>query len=174
MNAYLYQQDLQRIWDHAVAEYLAGNRDPNRYFTGENAAAIEAIGATAQEIYDFAEDFARGGEPDFLTFALLADIRRSYFLIHQKGVRSTHIVQDADLPAKTDQVAGIEWLPRLIVKAKAKLRGEMNSNLMYGCGGDRNFFKTHRLHPAEFLRLVADHLDDDAAVIAYVAAKKSS
>lgn len=172
MSDYLYQQDLQRIWEHAVALYRGGNRDALTYFEGAEMKFLDTIGATAQEVYDFAEDYVSGGEPDFLTFAMLADIRRSYFLLHQKGKRSTHIVQDAELPPKTESVAGIVWLPRIIVKAKAKLRGEMNPNLMYCCGGDRNFFKTNNLHPAEFLRLVADHLDDDQAVIEYVAGKK--
>jgi hypothetical protein len=171
MSDYLYHQELQRIWELAVTKYREGNRDALTYFDGPDAEFIASIGATAQEIFDFAEDFVSGGEPDFTTFAMLADIRRSYFLQQQKGKRSTHVVQDAELPPKTESVSGIVWLPRIIVKAKAKLKGEMNPNLMYGCGGDRKFFKTNNLHPAEFLRLVADHLDNDAAVIEYVAEK---
>lgn len=171
MSDYLYQQKLKQIWEHAVSEYRAGNRDAGSYFKEEKKSFVDSIGATAQEIFDFAEDFVSGGEPDFLTFALLADIRRSYFLIHQKSVPSTHIVEDSDLPPKSDSIAGVTWLPRIIVKARAKLRGEMNPNLMYSCGGDRRFFKENNLHAAEFLRLVADNFDDDAAIIDYVVAK---
>lgn len=171
MSDYTYQQDLRRIWERAEKLYRDGRRDALDYFEGEDLAFVERIGATPQEIFDFAEDYVTSGEPDFLTFALLADIRRGYFLIHQKGKRGTHVVQDTDLPPKDAAVEGIAWLPRIIVKAKAKLKGEMNPNLMYGCGGDRRFFKEHNLHPAEFLRLVADHLDDDRPIIDYVLAK---
>jgi len=40
--------------------------------------------------------------------------------------------------------------------------------LMFGCGGDRNFFQTHDLLPAQFLAVVSRHLDDDAAVVDWV------
>lgn len=171
MNAYTYHTELKRIWDLAVAKYKEGNRDASTYFVGTDADFVDSIGATAQEIYDFAEDFNNYGEPDFETFALLANTRRNYLLIHQNGKRSSNMVQDADLPAKKEAVRGIPWLPRIIVKAKAKLQGEMNPNLMYGCGGDRNFFKEHDLHPSEFLDLVKDNLDNDEAVIDYIVAK---
>lgn len=170
----MYQQELHRIWSRAEKLYRDGQRNPADWFHGEQAECVRQIGATPREIFDFAEDYVVSGEPDFLTFALLADIRRSYFLIHQQGQHSQHVVQDADLPPKTAEVEGIPWLPRIIVKAKAKLKGEMNPNLMYCCGGDRRFLKEHNLHPAEFLRLVADHLDNDQAVIDYVIAKSGA
>ena len=72
------------------------------------------------------------------------------------------------VPAKTDAVKGIEWLPRLIPKTKAKLRGELPASLMYSCGGDRNFFRTHDIHPAEFMSVVWRHLDNDAAIVDWV------
>ena len=65
---------------------------------------------------------------------------------------------------------GIPWLPRIIKKAEAKLRGEMAPDLMYGCGGDRNFFREHRLNPADFLRHVWAADGDEAKVLAYVKA----
>jgi hypothetical protein len=72
------------------------------------------------------------------------------------------------MPAKTDAIEGIEWLPRLIPKTKAKLRGELPCSLMYCCGGDRRFFQAHDIHPAEFLSLVWRNGDNDAATIAWV------
>ena len=72
------------------------------------------------------------------------------------------------LPAKTDAVHGIAWLPRIIPKTKAKLRGELPPSLMYCCGGDRNFFTTHDIHPAEFLSLVWRHEHADAAIVDWV------
>ena len=73
------------------------------------------------------------------------------------------------MPAKTDAVRGIEWLPRLIPKAKAKPRGELPSSLMYSCGGDRRFFRGHDILPAEFLSLVWRNENNDAAIIDWVA-----
>jgi len=53
-----------------------------------------------------------------------------------------------DKTARQDRrCAGIEWLPRIIPKTKAKLRGELR-DLMYCCGGDRRFFQAHSIHPA--------------------------
>jgi len=37
-----------------------------------------------------------------------------------------------EFPAKTDEVEGIAWLPRLITKARAKLAGNLPADLMYG------------------------------------------
>ena len=51
-------------------------------------------------------------------------------------------------------LGGHRWLPRIIVKAQAKLRGEMPPELMYGCGGDRPFLKNLGIHPGDFLEAV--------------------
>jgi hypothetical protein len=69
------------------------------------------------------------------------------------------------LPLKTDAVDGIAWLPRLIVKARLKLRGEMPPDLMYGCGGDRLFLRRMGLTLPGFLELVRDSGDDDLAIV---------
>ena len=78
------------------------------------------------------------------------------------------VVDTGDLPPKKDAVRGIEWLPRLIEKARAKLRGEMSDDLMYLCGGDRKFFKKHDIHPADFLQFVMNNFEDDEAIIDFV------
>ena len=75
------------------------------------------------------------------------------------------------LPAKDAQLAGIPWLPRLIEKAKGRLRGELPNELMYCCGGDRRFFRTHDLHPADFLRYVWAAKGNEQKIIAYVKGK---
>lgn len=173
MDKYYYLSTLRSVWESAVASYRGGNPSAETMFSAEQSAFLHAIGATEQEVYDFAEDYVSGGDPDFDIFASVTDKRRSYFLQVQGGQRSTHIVEDADLPAKTETVEGIAWLPRIIVKAKAKLRGEMNPNLMYGCGGDRRFLKSVNIHPAEFLALVERNIENDPAVINYVKARVS-
>jgi hypothetical protein len=81
------------------------------------------------------------------------------------GKPTGQVVPMSTLPAKSDVVDGISWLPRLIEKARIKLRGEMDPNLMYGCGGDRPFLRRHGMTLPEFLQLVWDKGDDDRAIV---------
>jgi hypothetical protein len=85
-----------------------------------------------------------------------------------KGGKSDRVLDPASLPAKTSEVDGIVWLPRILAKARAKLRGELDPNTMYCCGGDRAFLKRHDIAPADFLRAVWAAGDDDTRVIDYV------
>ncbi len=168
MKHYNYQQRLHQLWNKAVEQYQAGQRGSKSYFTDEEAAWLQANGITPQEIYDFAEDFVSGGEPDFSTFAMITDVRRSHFLDKLDGRPGTIKRDPATYPPKDSSIDGIGWLPRILEKAKDKLRGELNEDTMYGCGGDRKFLKEHDIHPAEFLRKVDAHIDDDQAVIDWV------
>ena len=174
MINYEFQKNLKTIWEKAVTLYEAGNRDSGTYFDADELEFLSSIGHTAQEVFDFAEDKVNHGEPDFETFLLLASLRRYYFLNVMKGAQSEVVVDTGDLPPKTDSVRGIEWLPRLMPKARAKLRGEMSDDLMYLCGGDRKFFKTHNIHPAEFLAFVMDHFEDDEAIIDFVVSRSEA
>jgi hypothetical protein len=70
-----------------------------------------------------------------------------------------------ELPAKAAKVDGIAWLPRLIAKARIKLRGEMDPDLMYGCAGDRPFLRDHNMTLPQFLQLVWDEGDNDRGII---------
>jgi hypothetical protein len=78
----------------------------------------------------------------------------------------------SDLPAKAAEMDGIPWLPRLIAKAEAKLRGEMDDDTMYGCGGDRDFLEQHKIHPADFLRVVWAARGDKDRVLRFVKSGK--
>ena len=75
------------------------------------------------------------------------------------------------LPLREAQLEGIAWLPRILEKARAKLHGELHPDLMYGCGGDRNFISKHNLHLADFLETVRRAGDDIAPVLAYARSK---
>jgi hypothetical protein len=156
------------LYDHAVNAYAAGQRDPASLFDAETTAYLAAQGLTAQNLYDYAEDQHEYGEPGYDRALAVELVRRDYFLNAQRGQPSGRVIDPAQMPAKTDAVQGIAWLPRLIPKAKAKLRGELPPTLMYGCGGDRRFFKEHAIEPAEFLSLVQRHEHDDAAIVAWV------
>ena len=169
MEAQNFQKTLKALWLTAVRQYESGNRDSGTYFSADEQSALEAVGHSAQEIFDFVDDSIRYEDgPDYETFLMVAHIRFYYFHNVMQGKRTGKIVDTGDLPPKTDAVQGIEWLPRLIEKARAKLRGEMSDDLMYGCGGDRNFFRTHNIHPAEFLQFVMGHFEDEQAIIDFV------
>ena len=83
---------------------------------------------------------------------------------------SSFPVDPDKIPAKTDEVDGIAWLPRLIVKARAKLAGELPPDLMYGCGGDRPFLRERNSSLIDFLRVTLDAGDDDRTIIDYIKA----
>jgi hypothetical protein len=129
---------------------------------------LASIGATTQEIFDFVEDTFLGGEPGVETALLVTAVRRDYFLYIQKGVPSGNLIDMDRLPAKGAELEGIEWLPRIIEKAKAKLRGEMPPELMYDCGGDRAFLREHNIAPADFLREVWAAGDDTKRILEFV------
>jgi len=168
---YDFPKTFREVYQRALAAYRDGCREAGSLLSKGDLEFAASIGSRAQDFFDYAEDAANYGEPDFETALLVQAVRRDYFLQVQQG-RASKVVLDADtMPAKTDAVRGIEWLPRIIPKTKAKLRGELPTSLMYGCGGDRRFFKQHDIAPAEFLRLVWAHENDDDAIIAWVEAR---
>jgi hypothetical protein len=168
MKHYDFAEKLHKLWDKACRLYADGRRDAGTTFTAEERMFLAANGLTAQHLYDYAEDFTSGGEPPWDTALAIELVRRDYFLNVQGGQASGAVLDEAKLPAKTEAVRGIEWLPRIIPKTKAKLRGELPATLMYCCGGDRRFFQEHDIHPAEFLSLVWRHGHDDAAIVDWV------
>jgi hypothetical protein len=174
MKHYNYPATFQALWQKAVDHYRGGNKDISTYFNKDELVFLASIGANAQEIFDFAEDYVVGGEPDFTTVALIHDVRRAYFKEVQKGLASEQMLDPENLPGKDSEAAGIRWLPRIIVKAKAKLRGELHPDVMYSCGGDRGFLKEKDIHAAEFLRVVWENEDNDQAIINWVSQRLRS
>jgi hypothetical protein len=168
-NSSDWRETFSHLFDASVARYQAGHQKASGLVDGEGHAFLESIGYTDQEFFDFIEDFAKGGVPTLETALGIAAVRRDYFLNEQHGKRSTHEIDMAQLPSKDAEVAGIGWLPRLIPKAQAKLRGEMPPDLMYGCGGDRKFFRTNSIDPAEFLRQVWKAGENTQAIVDWVA-----
>lgn len=168
MTHYDFPSRFRTLYDHAVALYRAGKRGAGTYFDDEAQAWLAANGLTAQHLYDYAEDDVAGGEPGFGHALAIESIRRDYF-INVQGGRATGVVADPDTwPEKAAAMDGIGWLPRILPKARAKLRGELPASMMYGCGGDRRFFKENDILPAEFLALIWRAGDDDKAVLGWV------
>lgn len=166
-----WEQTFSHLFHAGVKKYHAGHHKITGLVDEKGAAFLATIGYTEHEFFDFVEDFARGGEPTLETALKVAEVRREYFLKEQGGVHSKHVIDMATLPSKDAQVEGIGWLPRLIPKAEAKLRGEMPSDLMYGCGGDRRFFRENHVDPAEFLRTVWKARGNHAEIVAWVKAR---
>jgi len=174
MKNYEFTKKFRAIYDHAVALYAKGQQGAGTYFDATQLAFLAANGITAQHMYDYAEDHNNGGEPGYDNALTIETIRRDYFLNVQHGRPSTDVLDESRMPGKTDAVHGIQWLPRIIPKAKAKLRGELPASLMYSCGGDRRFFKSLDILPAEFLSLVWRHEHDDKAIIDWVVQRSQS
>ena len=160
---------LLALWQRAVTEYEKGNRDAGTYFNRGELDFLASLGMNAREVYDFAEDHVTYGEPDFATFARIHDLRRSYYLEVQQGRPSSAVRRLPDFPAPEAEAAGIPWLPRIIEKARAKLRGELPPDIMYSCPADRRFLKRHDIHPAEFLRKVWEMENDRDKLVEWVA-----
>jgi hypothetical protein len=172
MDSSSWQKTFTELFHPAVAKYRAGHQKAAGLVDPAGAEFLGTIGYTEQEFFDFVEDFAKGDEPTLETAIAIAAVRRDYFLQEQKGQRATHQIDMAALPSKDAEIDGIGWLPRIIPKAEAKLRGEMPPDLMYDCGGDRKFFRTTGIDPAEFLRQVWKAKGDNDAVIAWVKKNK--
>jgi hypothetical protein len=174
MNHYDFPTQFRALFDQAVDLYAKGRRGADTFFDSPQRAWLATNGISAQHVYDYAEDENDGGEPGFLHALTIESVRRDYFLNVQNGKPSAAVLDESTLPAKGEKAKGIEWLPRILPKAKAKLRGELPASLMYCCGGDRRFFKTNDILPAEFLSLVWRNGDKDAATFDWAAARKKS
>lgn len=162
------------LFDRCQAAYQSGNQDYSTYYTPDDRAFLAAIGCQDREFFDFVEDFCAEGEPTVSTALLVAAVRRDYFLSVQHGVTSPNILTRDDLPLYSDELDGIPYLPRILAKARAKLHGELDPDMMFGCGGDRNFLKNHGdIHPADFLRRVWAAGDNDQKLAAWVAKQEA-
>ena len=168
-----WDRTFRKVYEEAVRTYRAGNRRPETFFRTDERTFLASIACTPRELYDFVEDWCEAGEPSFETVLLITAVRRDYFLFVQKGCPSREVIDMDTLPAKGAELAGIAWLPRIIAKARAKLRGEMPPELMYGCGGDRPFLRSVNIHLADFLRMVWSAGDDDQKVIDFLLAQRA-
>jgi hypothetical protein len=158
------------LFDRCVAAYRSGNRDFETHYEPADLAFLAGIGCKTREFFDFVEDFCEDGQPSASTALLIAAVRRDYLLTAQGGDASDRVFTRDDIPTFGDELNGIAYLPRILAKARAKLRGELDPDLMFGCGGDRNFLnKCGGIHPADFLRQVWAAGDDDQKLATWVA-----
>ncbi len=160
--------DFQTLFEKKVANYKSGIQKVEAMFSQEETDFLRSIGATPQEIFDFVEDWADAGVPDPETVLALTTIRRDYFLNVQQGKFPETLRSEEDFPSRSASLASLDWFPRIIEKARAKLRGEMPSDLMYSCGGDRRFLNKVKISPVEFLETVREAGDNDDHIIKFV------
>ena len=168
MSHYAFAQTFRTIYDKAAALYASGKRGAETYFTPEETVWLSSNGLTAQYLYDYAEDQTNYGEPGYDNALGIEFIRRDYFLNVQHGRPTGQISDPETWPSKDSAINGIGWLPRILPKTRAKLKGELSSTLMYDCGGDRKFFKAHDINPVEFLNIVWRNLNDDQPIVDWV------
>ncbi len=172
-NHYHWDAEFLALFDRCVAKYRGGDTDFTGYYKAADSTFLDAIGCQPREFFDFVEDFCSyDGQPSAGTALLVAAARRDYLLTVQHGTKSTAVLDPATLPPKdSTSLGGIRWLARILVKARAKLRGELHPEIMYGCGGDRQFLSAHNVHPADFLRAVWATGEDDAKLLAWFTGK---
>lgn len=168
MAHYDFVPRFRALYDKALSLYAAGQRQADSYFNELEMRWLACQGLTAQSLYDYAEDEMDEGEPGFGNALGIELVRRDYFLNVQEGRPSSQTLDENSLPPKDATLGGIEWLPRIIPKARAKLRGELPASLMYSCGGDRKFLRTHDIQSAEFLTLAWRHPEDENAIASWV------
>lgn len=169
-DAYHWATRFGELFVSCCDEYEEGNKAYDEWFDEEDLAFLASIGCKPRELFDFVEDCcaAEGDEPTPETALLVAAVRRDYFLVEQGGKPSDKVVTVDQLPGKKEELNGVPWLPRIIAKAEAKLRGEMDPDIMYGCGGDRAFLSQFGIHPADFLRVVWAAKGDKARIERFV------
>jgi hypothetical protein len=157
------------LFDRCVARYRHGDRDFKGYYDPQDQKLLAAIGHRPREFFDFVEDWCDEGAPSPSDALLVAAVRRDYFRFVMKGRTMEPTVTRDNIPTFGDALDGIHYLPRILAKARAKLRGELDPDLMYGCGGDRRFLRDHgRVHPADFLRHVWAAGDEDHKVVGWL------
>ena len=125
-----WKSEFKDAWERGIAAWKAGRKSAATMFDPKDMAFLASIGCTAQELFDFVDDFLGYDDFDFETVLAVTAIRREYFLNVMHGKSTGRVVPMNELPAKAAAVDGIAWLPRLIAQARINLRGEMNPDLM--------------------------------------------
>ncbi len=158
------------LFDRCISDYKNGGRDYENWYSKKELGFLDSIGCQKREFFDFVEDFCEDGVPSVSTALLVAAVRRDWFLTVQNRQPSDAKPLTADdIPTFGEELEGIAYLPRIIAKGRAKLRGQLDPDLMFDCGGDRNFLSKHGgIHPADFLRNLWAADGDDGKVAAWV------
>ena len=127
-----WKTQFRDLFYRGVERYQEGRRSPEAMFEGDEPTFLESIGCSTQEMFDFCDDYIRWGDVIYEHVEEVQAVRLDYFANDLKSQPAARRMEMGEFPAKTDEIAGIVWLPRLIVKARAKLEGALPADLMYG------------------------------------------
>ena len=127
-----WKSQFHALFYRAVERHQEGRQSPETMFEGDEPAFLESIGCSTQEMFDFCDDYIRWGDVIYEHVEEVQAVRLDYFANDLNSQPSARRMEMEEFPAKTDEIAGIVWLPRLIVKARAKLEGALPADLMYG------------------------------------------
>ncbi len=158
----------QQNYNRAIIRYRSGARDATTSFPDADVKFLRSIGCTPHELHDFVEDWCDDGVPTFEIVLQITAIQREYFLKERQSQPSTKTTPISSFPGMNEKLGGYRWLPRIIAKARAKLRGELPKELMYNCGRDRQFLKMVKLKAPEFLKVVWESGSNDLKILEYV------
>ena len=163
-----WKERFRELYQAAQQRYRDGRTTPEAIFETDDVDFLASLGCTRQELFDFVEDSINWGDVEYDQVEGVTALRRDHFVNVLCSQPAHSVIDPATIPAKKAEVDGIAWLPRLIVKARAKLAGELHPDLMYGCGGDRPFLRESNSSLVEFLQVTLEAGDDDRAIIDYV------
>jgi hypothetical protein len=164
-----WNDTFMELFNRCGSAYQAGNFDYEKDYSAQDLDFLNSIGYKRREFFDFIEDFIDEGQPSPATALLIAAARRDHFLVQQHGIPSDKTITRDDLPSFGEEIDGIPYFPRILTKARGKIKGELDPDIMFGCGGDRNFFsKNGNICPADFLRHVWAAGDNDQKIVDWV------
>ncbi|MEE2714731.1 MAG: hypothetical protein VYD34_01845 [Verrucomicrobiota bacterium] len=127
-----WRKQFHDLFFKGVERHKEGRQDPEDMFEGDEPTFLKSIGCSTQEMFDFCDDYVRWGDVIYEHVEELQAVRYDHYLEELNSQPASHPMKMDQFPAKTDEIEGIAWLPRLIAKARAKLAGNLPADLMYG------------------------------------------
>ena len=122
----------REVFDAGAQRRKEGCNEPGAMFESAELAFLESIGCSAQEMFDFCDDYVGWDDVIYEHVEALQAVRYEYFVQELGSQSASYRMEMGEFPPKDAEVEGIAWLPRLIVKARAKLAGQLPADLMYG------------------------------------------
>jgi hypothetical protein len=127
-----WRKQFHDLFFEGVKRHKEGRQDPESLFEGDEPVFLESIGCSTQEMFDFCDDYVRWGDVVYEHVQELQAVRYEHFINELNSEPASHPMEMDEFPPKDAELEGIAWLPRLIVKARAKLAGNLPADLMYG------------------------------------------
>ena len=127
-----WKTQFREVFDAGVQRRKEGCNEPGAMFESTEVAFLESIGCTAQEMFDFCDDYVGWDDVIYEHVEALQAVCYEHFVQELDSQPASHRMEMHEFPPKDAEVDGIHWLPRLIVKARAKLVGALPADLMYG------------------------------------------